>query len=146
MAPIRDHLDGPFALEEDEPGTEIEIGRARLRVAPLRHPGVSHAIRVEAGGKVLCFSGDTGLTPALAEHARGADILLCEATYGDVTESDGVHLSAFDEAPRPPRRAPAGCCWCIRRGQVRRTRRRRPGRRSPAGRGGRHPVCERRRE
>jgi ribonuclease BN (tRNA processing enzyme) len=92
----RDHLDGPFVLEEYQPGTELEIGEARLRVAALRHPGVSHAIRVEAGGKVLCFSGDTGLTPALAEHAQGADILLCEATYGDVAESDAVHLSAFD--------------------------------------------------
>jgi ribonuclease BN (tRNA processing enzyme) len=91
-----DHLDGPFTLEEYEPGSELGVGDARLSLAALRHPGVSHAIRVEAGGKVLCFSGDTGLTPALAEHAQGADVLLCEATNSDVAASDAVHLSAFD--------------------------------------------------
>ena len=91
-----DHLDGPFSLEEYEAGTTLEIGDARLSFAALRHPGVSHAIRVEAGGKALCFSGDTGVTPLLAEHARGADLLICESTGADVAESDDVHLSAAD--------------------------------------------------
>ena len=34
--------------------------------------------------------------PLLAEHARGADLLLCESTDADVAESDDVHLSAAD--------------------------------------------------
>jgi ribonuclease BN (tRNA processing enzyme) len=92
----RGHLDGPFSLEEYRPGAALEIGDARLTFAALRHPGVSHAIRIEAGGKALCFSGDTGQTPALAEHARGVDLLLCESTNADVSESDDVHLSAKD--------------------------------------------------
>jgi ribonuclease BN (tRNA processing enzyme) len=92
----RDHLRGPFALGEYRAGVESRVGDARLTFAPLRHPGVSHGIRIEAGGKAICFSGDTGLTPALAEHARGADVLLCEATLADDAESDGVHLSAVD--------------------------------------------------
>ncbi len=92
----RDHLDGPFVLSEYEPGTPSVIGEARLTFAPLRHPGVSHAIRLEAGGRTLTFSGDTGVTPALGAHARGADILLCEATYADGAASDDVHLCAAD--------------------------------------------------
>lgn len=92
----RDYLSGPFSLEEYQPGTPLEVGNARLTFAALRHPGVSHAIRVEAGGKALCFSGDTGLTPALAEHARDVDLLLCESTLADRAESDDVHLSAVD--------------------------------------------------
>jgi ribonuclease BN (tRNA processing enzyme) len=92
----RDHLAGPFSLEEYRPGTPLAIGAARLTFAALRHPGVSHAIRVEAGGRALCFSGDTGRTPALAEHARDVDLLLCEATYAERAESDDVHLSAAD--------------------------------------------------
>jgi ribonuclease BN (tRNA processing enzyme) len=92
----RDHLSGPFSLEQYRPGAPLEIGDARLTFAALRHPGGSHAIRIEAGGKALCFSGDTGLTPALAEHARAADLLLCESTRADVSESDDVHLSAED--------------------------------------------------
>src|SRR5664279_5391769 len=42
-----DHLDGPFSLEEYTPGAVLEIGEARLSFAELRHPGASHAIRVE---------------------------------------------------------------------------------------------------
>jgi ribonuclease BN (tRNA processing enzyme) len=89
-----DHLDGPFSLEEYEAGRELAIGAARLTFAALRHPGVSHAIRVEAAGQALCFSGDTGLTPALAAHASGAASLLCESTRADLEESDAEHLSA----------------------------------------------------
>ncbi len=73
----------------------------------MRHPGVSHAIRLEAGGRTLTFSGDTGVTPALGAHARGADILLCEATYADGAASDDVHLSAAD-AGRAATEAGAG--------------------------------------
>jgi ribonuclease BN (tRNA processing enzyme) len=90
----RDHLDGPFSLEEYEAGREVVIGAARLTFAALRHPGVSHAIRVDAAGAALCFSGDTGLTPALAAHASGAAILLCESTRAELAESDAEHLSA----------------------------------------------------
>jgi ribonuclease BN (tRNA processing enzyme) len=92
----RDHLEGPFVLEEYRPGAALEIGEARVTFAALRHPGVSHAIRVEAGGSALCFSGDTGGTPLLAAHAECVDLLLCESTNADVSESDDVHLSARD--------------------------------------------------
>lgn len=90
------HLDGPFRLEEYAAGQPIEVGDARIVLAPLRHPGVSHAIRVEADGRALVYSGDTGLTPALAVHARGASLLVCEATYGEGGPSDDVHSSAAD--------------------------------------------------
>ncbi|MEO9173885.1 MAG: MBL fold metallo-hydrolase [Gaiellales bacterium] len=91
-----DHLDGPFALEEYTPGETLELAGARIDLAPLRHPGVSHAIRIEAGGRALVYSGDTGSTPALAVHATGAAIFLCEATYVDEADSDHVHSSAPD--------------------------------------------------
>jgi ribonuclease BN (tRNA processing enzyme) len=91
-----DHLDGPFVLEEYTRGATIEVGGARLDLAPLLHPGISHAIRVEAAGRVLVYSGDTGRTPALAAHAEGAAILLCEATNTDEAESDHVHSNAAD--------------------------------------------------
>ena len=92
----RDHLAGPFPLEEYRPGTPLEIGAARLTVAALRHPGVSHAIRVEAGGKALCFSGDTGLTPG-ARRARARR--RSAALRGDLLRSRRVrcvHLAAAD--------------------------------------------------
>jgi ribonuclease BN (tRNA processing enzyme) len=93
----RDHLDGPFALAEYEQGQSISVGEARVSFAALRHPGVSHAIRVDAGGRAVCFSGDTAPTEALEVHARGAAALLCEATYAaGAPSSDDVHMSAAD--------------------------------------------------
>jgi ribonuclease BN (tRNA processing enzyme) len=39
----------------------------------------SFALRVEYGGRVVAYSGDTEWTEALVEAARGADLFLCEA-------------------------------------------------------------------
>jgi ribonuclease BN (tRNA processing enzyme) len=92
-----DHLDGPFRLEEYLPGEPAAIGDVRLSFTALRHPGVSHAIRIESGGRSLVYSGDTGATPALAGAATGADLFLCEATYAaEGGVSDHVHSSPAD--------------------------------------------------
>ena len=47
---------------------------------PGRASGAAFAIRVEAGGASLVYSGDTGPTPALVELTRGADLALFEAS------------------------------------------------------------------
>jgi ribonuclease BN (tRNA processing enzyme) len=41
------------------------------------------ALRVECGGKVLAYSGDTEWTDALMQAAQGADLFICEAYYYD---------------------------------------------------------------
>jgi ribonuclease BN (tRNA processing enzyme) len=43
----------------------------------------SYALRVEYGGKVISYSGDTAWTEALVEVARGADLFICEAYFFD---------------------------------------------------------------
>src|SRR5919106_5855244 len=43
----------------------------------------SYALRVEYGGKVIAYSGDTAWTEALVEAARGADLFICEAYFFD---------------------------------------------------------------
>ncbi len=37
------------------------------------------ALRIECGGKIITYSGDTGWTDALVEAARGADLFIVEA-------------------------------------------------------------------
>ena len=69
-----------LTVAEYDVGSALAIGDAELTFRELVHPGTSRAIRVEAGGGCLVFSGDTAPTPALAEHAAGADLLLTEAT------------------------------------------------------------------
>ena len=90
-----DHLTacGLTVGEYDPGGPALAIGDARLLFRELIHPGDSHAIRVEAGGAALVYSGDTAFTPALGEHTAGADVLLTEST---ALPSSNVHLPAAD--------------------------------------------------
>jgi ribonuclease BN (tRNA processing enzyme) len=80
-----------MSVAEYDVGSALTIGDAELTFRELVHPGTSRAIRVEAGGGALVFSGDTAPTPALGEHAAGADLLLTEATA--LPESE-IHLPA----------------------------------------------------
>jgi ribonuclease BN (tRNA processing enzyme) len=99
-----DHLTAcGLTVSEYDPGEQLAIGGARLTFRELVHPGTSHAIRVEAGGAALVYSGDTALTPALGAHAAGADLLLTEATALPASE---FHLPA-GEAGRIARES--GC-------------------------------------
>ncbi|HSF31464.1 MAG TPA: MBL fold metallo-hydrolase [Candidatus Tectomicrobia bacterium] len=41
----------------------------------------SYALRVEYGGRVIAYSGDTAWTEALVEAADGADLFICEAYF-----------------------------------------------------------------
>ncbi len=42
----------------------------------------AHALRIEAGERVVTYSGDTEWTDRLLDAARGADLFVCEAyTY-----------------------------------------------------------------
>ena len=102
--PGGDHLTAcGLTLNEYAPGEELTIGDAQLTFRALVHPGTSHAIRIEADGAALVYSGDTALTPALGEHAAGADLLLSEATALPASE---FHLPA-GEAGRSARES--GC-------------------------------------
>ncbi|GAA2091722.1 MBL fold metallo-hydrolase [Kitasatospora saccharophila] len=77
-------------------------GGARLRLGPFTVTAVrvnhldceAYGFRIEAGGRSLVYSGDTGVCPDLVELARGADLFLCEAAYTDGKETfDSIHLN-----------------------------------------------------
>ncbi|MDT7581229.1 MAG: hypothetical protein QOK35_2493, partial [Pseudonocardiales bacterium] len=75
------------------------IGDVTLRVAPVEHPVAAYALRIEHGDASLVYSGDTGPCAGLVELARGADVLLCEASWPHVVPGrwdeppPGLHLS-----------------------------------------------------
>jgi ribonuclease BN (tRNA processing enzyme) len=66
-------------------GDPTELGPARVTTFPVIHtPGTfPHALRIEYGGKVIAFSGDTEWTDSLLEVADGADLFVCECQSYD---------------------------------------------------------------
>lgn len=79
-------------------GSAASVGDVTLRAGAVDHPCEAYAVRVEHGGRTLVYSGDTGPCEGLVTLARGADVLLCEATWPHVTTwwdepPPGVHLS-----------------------------------------------------
>jgi ribonuclease BN (tRNA processing enzyme) len=76
------------------PGTR-QIGPLRVTLATMNHPVETFGFRIEQAGRVIAYSADTGPTPALEELARGADLLLCEASFLDEPGLPGdLHLTA----------------------------------------------------
>jgi ribonuclease BN (tRNA processing enzyme) len=78
----RNGLRDLFDLAAVTPG-QRELGPFRLRFARMNHPVPTHAVRVEAGGRALAYSADTGSCAELVALARGADLLLCEASFAE---------------------------------------------------------------
>lgn len=59
--------------------SHLIIGDLRFTFAPTRHAIPCFAMAIEAGGRRLVYSADTGLSPEVEELARGAHLFLCEA-------------------------------------------------------------------
>jgi ribonuclease BN (tRNA processing enzyme) len=87
-----------FAFHPLGDGGSAQVGGATLTARRVDHLCEAYALRVDADGRSLVYSGDTGPCTALVELTRGADVLLCEATWPHVSDQwaeppPGVHLS-----------------------------------------------------
>jgi len=77
------------------PGDAFELGPFRITPFEMQHIGVfSLGFRIEAGGVVLAYTGDTGPCDAAITLGRDADLFLCEATYQNESKLYPFHLSA----------------------------------------------------
>jgi ribonuclease BN (tRNA processing enzyme) len=77
----------------------VPIGPFRLRTRLLPHYVPNLGMRIEAGGRVLAYTGDTGPSAGIVALARGADLLLAESTYADeVPAPDAAFLSSARQA------------------------------------------------
>jgi ribonuclease BN (tRNA processing enzyme) len=84
---------GTFEFVTLVPGRR-QIGPFTVTAGHVAHPVEAFAFRFEHGGHVLTYSGDTGESAVLAELARSADILLCEAGFPEVPDlPPGLHLT-----------------------------------------------------
>jgi ribonuclease BN (tRNA processing enzyme) len=63
------------------PGGTFKIGPFTITASEVVHPVTAYSMRIEAGGRTLTYSGDTGPCAALVDSARDADLFLCEASF-----------------------------------------------------------------
>ena len=72
----------------------IELGPLAVTFAPMNHPTPTNAVRITDGERVLVYSADTGDSAELVELAQGADLFLCEASFGpDEEYVPDLHLT-----------------------------------------------------
>lgn len=94
-------LDDAYRLHEFAAGERLDIGPFGAETRLLPHWVPNAGLRLTAGDGVLVYTGDTGPSPEVAMLARGADLLLAEATFVDqVPEASRRYLSSARQAGR----------------------------------------------
>jgi ribonuclease BN (tRNA processing enzyme) len=73
-------------------GDQFAVGPFRIEARAVRHVPGAIGVRVEADGRVLAFSGDSGPCDALVALCRGVDLALLECSYPASRSSRG-HLT-----------------------------------------------------
>jgi ribonuclease BN (tRNA processing enzyme) len=65
--------------------TPANVGPVRVTAYLVDHASgaPAYALRVDSGGRVIAYSGDTAWTEALIRVADGADLFICEAYFYD---------------------------------------------------------------
>jgi ribonuclease BN (tRNA processing enzyme) len=83
-----------FEAWADE-GGELELAEGlTLRHAQVPHLDPTHAVRLEHGDRAFCFGADCADNESLPALAEGADLVLCECSFGAEPVPDGVpHLN-----------------------------------------------------
>ena len=88
-----DGIDDVYQFYALQPGT-FPIGPFTVTVDRVNHPVETYGVRLEHGGRSLCYSSDTAPCDALLRLAERADVFLCEASYlDDVDNPPDLHLT-----------------------------------------------------
>jgi len=90
-----------FALHlvEVAAGTTCVVGDAKISAYQALHgpaEGPCHAVRIEAEGRAIAYTGDTEWTEALVPAAREADLFIAEAYFRDKTIATHLSLNAIE--------------------------------------------------
>lgn len=104
QAHIGQLLSGPhkltdqFRFRDAAAGDRLAIGPFDVTLFAAAHSVETLAPRVEAGGRTLAYSGDSGPTDELVACARDADLFLCEASWleADGPHPEGLHMTGAD--------------------------------------------------
>ncbi len=96
-------------LHELTADSSLDIGPLQVQTRLLPHWLPNAGMRLAAGGRVLAYTGDTGPSHDVAGLARGADLLLAEASYvNQVPDDSQRYLSSARQQGRQAAEADAG--------------------------------------
>lgn len=92
-------------ISPDEP---LTLGAFEFHFAKTLHPIEGMGMSIESGGRKLFYTSDTGYDEDLVEAARGAQVMIAEATLHEVNpDLVEIHMTA-EEAGRMARKAEVG--------------------------------------
>lgn len=80
-------------------GEKIRFGALDIRPSRMQHPPEAYGFRITSdSGRTLVYTGDTGMCDEVVDLARGADVLLSEAswTHAPGERPPGIHLSGTE--------------------------------------------------
>jgi ribonuclease BN (tRNA processing enzyme) len=70
-----------FDVHEVDPGSEFEAGPLRVSTRLLPHWVPNNGLRIQSDGRTLVYTGDTGPSEEVEALARGADLVVAEASW-----------------------------------------------------------------
>jgi ribonuclease BN (tRNA processing enzyme) len=94
-----------FEVRPLEPGQTFELGPFRIEARPMTHWVPALGYRIQADGRNLAYTGDTGPTEELEVLGRSVDMLITEASWleGQERGRDPFHLTARQAAEHAAR-------------------------------------------
>lgn len=96
-------------LHEFRTGQRFEVGPFAVDGWALPHHVPNAGLRLEAGGRVLAYTGDTGPSPHIRDLADGANLFVAEASYPEqVPQENAAFLSSARDAAADAARAGVG--------------------------------------
>jgi ribonuclease BN (tRNA processing enzyme) len=89
----------------------LQLGPLTVTAGIVEHPVECHGLRIEAGGKILTYSGDSARSATLVELAHDADAFLCEASWPSTpAPPPGIHLTGREAGEHATQ---AGAKWLL---------------------------------
>lgn len=91
-------MERAFPIREYRTAVPLELLGARISSCRTKHAPHACALRIE-DGRAVVYTGDSPPNPDVAQLARGADLLLSEATLLEVTEDPApgrCHMTATE--------------------------------------------------
>jgi len=89
-------IDTVFDWHTTTDGSAFEIDGLRFSCAVTDHPVETLAMRIDADGKCLAYTADTGSAWSLSTLGRDIDLVLCEATFPEDQAGEFAHLTASE--------------------------------------------------